>query len=104
MACPNSCVERFVLSGLVSELSFEFDTGPGGFRTLVVHWWSSLINSVESWNADSALSRSVNFKRWWRKSVLIVHEWSYRKVLFNFLEWTRFDQVPGPGENRHVLI
>src|SRR6056300_1061975 len=100
MACSNCCCMCFVLVRCISELSGKLDPGFDGSWSLIL---CRHISSIESWNADSTLSCSVNFERWRRKSVFIVHEWPYRKFLFNFWCWT-LQNKSSPCEDRHELL
>src|SRR5210317_1251970 len=104
MTCLNRCCHCFVLMGGVSELSDESCFNFGGFWSLVLLRLSKFMSSVESWNADSILSWSENFERQWRKSIISVDYWSYRKFFFYFLDWTRIHQISGSCENRHTIF
>src|SRR6056300_544746 len=104
MACLNCCCECFVLVCGISELSREFSSDMGGLGSFVLDRLSKLRSSVESWNADSILSRSENFERRWRKSIVTVNHRSYRKFLFNFLDWSRIHQISSSSENCHDLL
>ena len=99
MACLNCCCECFVLVSGVSELSSEFGPDSGGFGSPVLLGFPKFSSSVESWNADSVLSWSKNFERWWRKSKVPIHDRSYRKFFFNFLDWTATHQVSSSSEH-----
>ena len=88
MTCLYCCRVCLVLMCGVSEFSCKLDIGSGGGWTFIFFRWPNRISSVESWNADSTFSCSVNFKRWWRKTIFIVDEWPYRKFFFNFWGWT----------------
>src|SRR5210317_675266 len=95
----NSRSKSLVLMGCVSQGSDELCIGPGRLRASVFLWLSHLSSSVESWNADSILSCSKNFERWWRKSIVSVDLRSYRKLLFNFLDWSLSDEVTCAGQH-----
>src|SRR5210317_987478 len=104
MPCFNCCCECFILVCGVSELSHKLGSDVGRLGSLVLGRLSKLRSSVESWNADSILSWSENFERWWRKSVIAIDYRSYRKFLFNFLDWSRVHQVSSSRENCHYLL
>src|SRR5210317_2087285 len=94
VTCFESCSKCGVLMRGVSEGSRECDSRSNRFGAAVLTGSSKLINSVESWNAHSILSFSINFKRWRGKSKVSIDLGSYRQLFFYFREWTIFHDVP----------